>query len=103
MWAGVFAIALWPLYSRAVARVGTGRHNILLPGVFTLAVALVFIAPLGLVGIQVAREAHGATEWVRNAQEHGIPEPDFIHSPAVWAGTGGRVVAGQPDRSRQCT
>ncbi len=79
VWAGVFAIALWPLYSRAVARFGTGRHNILLPGVFTLAVALVFIAPLGLVGMQVAREAHNGTEWVRNAQQNGIAEPDVLH------------------------
>ena len=82
VWAGVFAIALWPLYSRAVARFGTGRHNILLPGVFTLAVALVFIAPLGLLGVQVAHEAHNATEWMRDAQENGIPEPDALrHMP----------------------
>ena len=79
VWAGVFAIALWPLYTRAVRRFGTGRHNIVLPGVFTLAVALVFIAPLGLVGMQVAHEAHGMADWVRNAQEHGIPEPDAVH------------------------
>ncbi len=79
VWAGVFAIALWPLYSRAVRRFGTGKHNILLPSIFTLAVALVFIAPLGLVGMQVAHEARSATEWVRNAQENGIPQPDVLH------------------------
>ncbi len=79
VWAGVFAIALWPLYSRAVARFGTGRHNILLPSVFAVAVALVFIAPLGMVGMQIAHEAHNATEWMRNAQANGIPEPDLLH------------------------
>ena len=81
-WAGIFAIALWPLYHMAVARFGTGRHNVLLPMLFTLAVALVFIVPLGLVGMQLAREFHGANEWVRDVGEHGLPEPDAVrHLP----------------------
>ena len=79
VWAGIFAIALWPLFCKAERRFGTGKHNILLPGLFTLAVALVFIVPLGLVGAQMAREAHAATEWARNAQANGIPEPDVLH------------------------
>jgi predicted PurR-regulated permease PerM len=78
-WAGIFAIALWPLYRRTTARFGQGRHNLLWPLVFTAAIALLFIVPLGLVGFQLAREAHVATDWVRNAQEHGIPEPDALH------------------------
>ncbi len=78
-WAAVFAVALWPLYRRAVARFGTGRHNVLLPALFTAAVALVFIVPLGLVGLQLAHEAHGAAEWIKNAQANGIPEPDALH------------------------
>ncbi|HET6806405.1 MAG TPA: AI-2E family transporter [Frateuria sp.] len=77
-WAGIFAIALWPLYRRAGKQLGTGRHNVLLPTVFTLAVALIFIVPLGLVGTQLAREIHAATEWVRNAQENGIAEPNVL-------------------------
>ena len=78
-WAGIFAIAIWPLYSRAVRRFGTGRHNLLLPATFTLAVALIFVVPLGLVGIQLAHEAHGAAQWVRSAQENGVEEPGFLH------------------------
>ncbi len=79
VWAVIFAVALWPLYCRAQRQFGTGKHNVLLPTVFTLAVALIFVVPLGLVGMQIARESHAATEWVRNAQAHGIPEPDMIH------------------------
>ncbi len=78
-WAGIFAIALWPLYRRAVRRFGIGKHNILLPAAFTLAVALIFIVPLGLVGMQLAHEAYGAAHWVRDAQDHGIPEPQLLH------------------------
>ena len=78
VWAAIFAIALWPLYRRAVARFGAGRHNLLWPAAFTLAVALVFIVPLGLVGAQLARELHAASEWARGAERDGIPEPEIL-------------------------
>jgi predicted PurR-regulated permease PerM len=77
-WAGIFAVGLGPLYRRMAARFGTGRHNVLLPLGFTAAVALIFIVPLGLEGMQLAREAHNAADWLRDAQAHGIPEPDVL-------------------------
>ena len=77
-WAGIFAIALWPLYRRALRRYGKDHSNLLLPAAFTLAVALIFIAPLGLVGMQLAREAHNASHWLRDAQENGIAMPDVL-------------------------
>ena len=78
-WAAIFAIAFWPLYGRAAARFGTGRHNVLLPAVFTMAVALIFIAPLSLVGIQLASDSHAATDWLRDVQQNGFQEPDMLH------------------------
>ena len=77
-WAGIFAIALWPLYRRTEARMGAG-HTVMLPALFTGAVALIFIVPLGLIGLQLAHEAHAAADWVRHAQQSGIPEPDILH------------------------
>jgi predicted PurR-regulated permease PerM len=77
VWAGIFAIALWPLYRRTASRFGHDRT--VLPVAFTAAVALVFILPLGIAGVQLAREAHQAADWVRNAQANGIPEPDALH------------------------
>jgi predicted PurR-regulated permease PerM len=77
-WAGIFAIALWPLYCQARHRAGTHRDSILLPTIFTLAVALIFIIPIGLVGLQLGREAHAATDWLRDAQANGIPEPTVL-------------------------
>jgi predicted PurR-regulated permease PerM len=79
VWAGIFAIALWPLYQRTKARCGQDRHNLVLPSLFTLAVALVFIVPLGLVGFQIAHEARATAGWLRDAQQNGIPEPDMLH------------------------
>jgi predicted PurR-regulated permease PerM len=78
-WAGIFAIALWPLYRNAELRCGTRRHNVLLPAVFTLGVALIFIVPLGVVGLQLVQESHAAADWVRGVQKGGIPEPGFLH------------------------
>ena len=78
-WAGIFAIALWPLYQRTRARIGAARDSIVLPALFTTIVALVFIVPLVLVGVQLAAESHSAAEWARTAQEKGIPEPELLH------------------------
>ena len=78
VWAGIFAIALWPLYRRLVNRFGTGRYNVLMPSAFTLAVALVFIAPLIVVGIQLSHETHAATTWLRDVEKNGLPEPDAV-------------------------
>ena len=78
-WAAIFAIALWPLYQRALANPAMRRHDVLVAGAFTTAVALVFIVPIGLVGVQLAHEGQEAAAWAKNAQEHGIPEPAALH------------------------
>src|SRR5579859_3174942 len=87
VWASIFAIALGPLYRRAIERFGTGRHNILLPFAFTLGVALLFIAPLTLVGIQMAHETHNATEWLRDVEANGVPVPDAVENLPFMRGT----------------
>ena len=51
VWAAILAIAVWPLYQRAMRRWPPGKHNILLPGVFTAALGLVFIMPLVMVAV----------------------------------------------------
>ena len=78
VWAGIFAIALWPLYRRARRRWPPGRHNLLLPITFTLAIALVFLIPLALLGMQVGQDAHGVFLWAREAERTGVPVPAFV-------------------------
>lgn len=83
IWAAILAIAVWPLYQRAVRRWPPGKHNILLPSVFTLAVALIFILPLVLVGVQAGKEAHGVFDSIAKARTEGIPPPEWLgHLPA---------------------
>ncbi len=81
-WAAVFAVALWPFYCRVLARAGSHRST-LVSAAFTLGVALVFVVPVVLVGLQIGQEAHAASEWVGNAQEKGIPEPQALQKLPV--------------------
>ncbi|WP_342166147.1 AI-2E family transporter [Methylobacterium sp. SD21] len=78
-WAVVLAIALGPLYAKIERRFPPGRHNIVLPSLAVLAVALVFLVPLVVLGVQAAREAHDVAEFVRKAEESGIPAPEFLN------------------------
>jgi predicted PurR-regulated permease PerM len=82
IWAGILAIAAGPLYQRAIRRWPPGKHNILLPLVFTLALGLMFIVPLVLVAVQAGREVHGVFEAIEKARTDGIPPPEWLgHLP----------------------
>lgn len=82
IWAAILAIAVWPLYQRALRRWPPGKRTILLPSVFTLTLALVFIAPMVLAAVQVGKETHAVYENIARARTHGIPPPDWLgHLP----------------------
>ena len=91
VWACIFAIAIWPLYRRALTRLPADRHNLIIPSLFTLAVALLFLLPLTLIAVQFAREARGMLAWLDEARKTGIPPPDWLatlpiggQSAAAW-------------------
>lgn len=85
-WAGILAIAFWPSYQRARRRWPPGHHNILLPAMFTLGIALVFVLPIVLTGIQAGREARTVIAWIESARHDGIPVPDSIAHLPFFAG-----------------
>ena len=78
VWAAVIAVAIGPLYARAVRRWPPGKHNIALPLLFTTAVAVVFLLPFVVLGVQAAREAHDTIQFARNAMESGVQVPAWI-------------------------
>lgn len=83
IWAGILAIAVWPLYQRAVRRWPPSKHNILLPSVFTLVLGLMFIIPLVMVGVQASKEVRGVYQTIDKARTEGIPPPEWLsHLPA---------------------
>lgn len=75
LWGSVFAIALWPLYKKLERKFGTGEW---LPLLFTLAVALIFLAPLSLLGVKMADEARSVLSWVDDVRHNGIPAPEWL-------------------------
>ena len=85
VWAGIIAIAIGPSYRVAERHCPPGKHNLLLPSIFTLLVAVVFVGPLVIAGVQMAREWHIIMEWLANARQSGMPAPDWLtHLP--WGG-----------------
>jgi predicted PurR-regulated permease PerM len=83
IWAAILVIAVWPLYQRAVTRWPPGKHNILLPSIFTLGLGLMFIIPLVLVTIQASREVRFVFDSIAQARTEGIPPPEWLdHLPA---------------------
>lgn len=81
-WAAVLAVAFWPLYEKALRRFPPGKHNVLMPALFTLGVGLLFGLPLVVVLFEAVREFHAVLDLYRRATTSGIPVPDFIaHLP----------------------
>jgi predicted PurR-regulated permease PerM len=78
VWASILAIAVWPLFLRATRRWPPGRHNVLLPAVFTVAIGLLFAGPFIAVAFQAGREVHGVVRTIDRARTEGIPAPEFL-------------------------
>jgi predicted PurR-regulated permease PerM len=81
-WASVLAIAIWPLYERAQRRWPPGRHNVLMPTLFTLAIGILFGLPFVVLAIQGAREVQDILALYHKATTSGIAVPDWVsHLP----------------------
>ncbi|CAG4888566.1 AI-2E family transporter [Paraburkholderia saeva] len=82
VWAIVIAIALWPVLKRVEGHNLFQGRTTIIALVFTTAVSLLVVLPVGLGIAQALAEAHDLLAWFRDAQENGIPVPDFVsHLP----------------------
>jgi predicted PurR-regulated permease PerM len=77
-WAGVLAIALWPLYARLLRLLPRGHGRVLGPALATVAIGIVIIGPLVLIGVALANEVHVAIRLVHEARHAGIPPPAWL-------------------------
>ncbi|MDB5691489.1 MAG: family transporter [Alphaproteobacteria bacterium] len=86
-WAVTLAVALWPLYSRAIGSRRRKRRKgprILIPLGFTLGTGLVLMLPLAIVAVEAARDSQAAVEWLTLAQKNGVPTPGWVfHLPML--------------------
>jgi predicted PurR-regulated permease PerM len=78
VWAGIFAIALWPLYLRLLRVTPSRFAGDIAAAVLVTVVGVVFIVPLVLLGVAVARETHYVVEFIAGARRSGIPAPEWI-------------------------
>lgn len=78
IWAVVIAVAIGPLHARTERRFPPGRHNILLPLLFTFGVALLIVIPLALAAIEAAREVHELAVWISSVRHSGLPVPAWV-------------------------
>ena len=92
VWASVLAIATWPLYRRFLRLVhGSDERGVLAPLVFTLLMGAVFLVPLGVVAIELGREALFVARWLPSLEQSGLPVPPWLvdipmagHALAQW-------------------
>jgi predicted PurR-regulated permease PerM len=77
-WAGVLSIALWPLYQRMLMLFPGSSGRVAAPLLLTFCIGIVFVAPLVLLGIAIARETHFIVELVVAARHSGVEVPDWI-------------------------
>ncbi|MBV9827199.1 MAG: AI-2E family transporter [Alphaproteobacteria bacterium] len=77
-WAAVLAVAMWPLYMRLLRMMSPTAERVWAPLSATLAIGIVFIAPLVVIGTAVARESHVVIAFVSEARHHGIAAPEWL-------------------------
>ena len=77
-WAGVLAIALWPLYRRVASALPGGKPRILAPLLVTLTVGLIFCVPFIYVAIEGAREVRILVHYLGEAEHNGAPVPEWM-------------------------
>src|SRR5438105_10868832 len=78
VWATVLAIAFWPIYRRLRQPVSRPIDRVVAPALATTIIGIIFIAPIVLIGIAVARESHLVVQFISEARHHGIPAPAWL-------------------------
>lgn len=77
VWAGVIAIALWPLLLRLETPQPSRTRSTAVALLLTAAVTMFVVLPLVLVVTQAVHESHELIEWFKQAEANGIPVPDL--------------------------
>jgi predicted PurR-regulated permease PerM len=87
IWGGIFAIVAWPLYVAIRDRWKSLPGGTILPLLFTAAIALIFLVPMGLFALEAAREAQSIMTWANEARHSGLPVPGWIGRLPLGAAT----------------
>jgi predicted PurR-regulated permease PerM len=77
-WAVVLAIVLWPAYQAIERHRWFRGRTTVIATLMTAAIAVLVVLPVTLTAIQAGGEAHDLYIWFHEAQENGVPVPDFV-------------------------
>ena len=79
LWAIVFAVTTWPLYTRFARLLHGDREGaIVAPLAFTVAIGALFLVPLVLIAVELGREGLFVARWVPSLEETGLPLPGWV-------------------------
>lgn len=73
-WAGVLAIATWPLYSIGQRHLGQSWTAAGL----VIAIALILVLPMLIIGMEMAREAGAVVQWAQSIAGSGATPPAWL-------------------------
>jgi predicted PurR-regulated permease PerM len=86
IWAGILAIAIWPLYERVTPR-GPGGESGWAALSLTLLVALTLFVPMALATYQIAQQSDLLVSWIKHSRDNGIQVPEWIARLPLAAGS----------------
>jgi predicted PurR-regulated permease PerM len=75
-WAAIIALSVWPVYSRIAPRFGNSR--IAAPLLAALFLAILLVIPITIALIELGREAQFVMLWISDAQQNGMPVPEWV-------------------------
>ncbi|GAN55083.1 AI-2E family transporter [Tanticharoenia sakaeratensis] len=75
-WGCIFAVISWPAYRRAQRGWAWGDTS--LAALFTAAIALIFLTPLSIIGLEAAHEAQNVLDWLELIRQRGAPVPPWL-------------------------
>ncbi|MFT8777362.1 MAG: AI-2E family transporter, partial [Gluconacetobacter liquefaciens] len=78
IWGVIFAIAAWPPYVAVRDRWKIRPGSVILPLLFTTAIALIFLIPMGLFALEAGREAQGVLNWADIPRPSAVPVPGWL-------------------------
>lgn len=82
LWAGIIAVAAWPMFVRIRPRVGERSGRAALAS--TVIVAITIAAPMLFIGVFVLRDVVQAVTFIKSIDDTGLPQPPWIAElPAV--------------------
>ena len=76
VWAIIIAVAIWPLYRRALR--GGASRDWFVPALTTLLSAAVVMTPLLLAAAELGREGQAVLDWIGRVQQRGIAVPEWL-------------------------